>query len=194
MKELLLTQILAGCREGAPDACRELVRRFEAHAQGLARALVGDAHLAEDAVQNAFVRALGSLGDLRDDRAFAGWFRQIVRSECHRITRRGGHEALPEEVASDRVAPDDVMALAEKRALVREALALLPRAGRETAELFYLEGKTCMEVAQALGVPEGTVKRRLHDARARLGEMLLGLHEEDKQRQSGKPERDLPAL
>jgi RNA polymerase sigma-70 factor (ECF subfamily) len=64
--------------------------------------------------------------------------------------------------------------LAETRLLVREALAALPPAGRETAELFYLDEYNCAEVAELLHVPKGTVKRRLHDARSRLRDLLLG--------------------
>ncbi len=179
MSELVLSQILAGCRAGEEEACRELVSRFQESAHGLARALLGDAHLAEDAVQCSFVRALESLGDLRDERAFAGWFRQIVRTECHRIGRRRRNECgvFDQDAVSVEKTAVDVMEAAEREQLVREALAALPEIGRETAALFYLDERPCVEVARILDVPEGTVKRRLHDARKRLREMLLGLND-----------------
>jgi RNA polymerase sigma factor (sigma-70 family) len=199
----LLSELLERCRRapGSPgppgpvgdaEAAAELVRRFEGMAHDLAGALTGDAHLAQDAVQAAFVRALSSLGDLRDDRAFPGWFRQIVRTEAHRIARRRHEPPLGEaDPPSPAASPLDDVAATERRGLVREALAALPPAGREAAELFYLEGRGCAEVAEALGVPEGTVKRRLHDARGRLRQMLLGLAETPPE-PTEKPER--PAL
>jgi RNA polymerase sigma-70 factor (ECF subfamily) len=55
---------------------------------------------------------------------------------------------------------------------VRDAVAALPRASRDAAEAFYLDGRDTAEVAQQLGVPLGTAKRRLHDARAKLRELL----------------------
>jgi RNA polymerase sigma-70 factor (ECF subfamily) len=57
---------------------------------------------------------------------------------------------------------------------VREALARLPEKGRVAVHLFYVEGRPVSEIAATLEVPEGTVKRRLHDARARLRDLLLG--------------------
>ncbi len=172
----LLTELLVRCRRGEPDAAAILIGRFQAMAGDLANALLGDAHLAEDAVQASFVRALTSLADLRQDAAFPGWLRQIVRTECNRINRRK-HEASLGDADPPTLggSPPEMATLAERGRLVREALAALPRVGREAAELFYLEERGCAEVAEVLGIPEGTVKRRLHDARTRLRDMLLGL-------------------
>src|SRR3954463_7099559 len=78
-------ELLARCRAGEAAAWEVLVRRYRAHALALAGALVMDRHLAEDAVQGAFLTVVVKLKELRDDRAFAGWLRQIVRSECARV-------------------------------------------------------------------------------------------------------------
>ena len=59
------------------------------------------------------------------------------------------------------------------RVFVRDALARLPQAGRETAERFYLREHTLREIADELDLPLGTVKRRLHDARHRLRDLLI---------------------
>jgi RNA polymerase sigma-70 factor (ECF subfamily) len=50
----------------------------------------------------------------------------------------------------------------------------LPPAGREAVELYYLEGRSIPQVARDLRLPPGTVKRRLHDARRRLADILIG--------------------
>jgi RNA polymerase sigma factor (sigma-70 family) len=153
-----------------------LVTRFAGSAQRLAEALLGDAHRAEDAVQEAFVAAIGRLEDLREPAAFPGWFRQIVRTEANRMVRKRSeppHGGGLERASAD-LSPPEQLERDERRRRVREVLAQLPPIGRETAELYYLEQNSIAEIAAALDVPTGTVKRRLHDARARLRALLLG--------------------
>ena len=68
-------------------AYEALVRRFQDMAYGYARSRLGDAHLAEDATQEALLHAYRRLGDLRQPAAFPGWLRRIVRTQCDRIGR-----------------------------------------------------------------------------------------------------------
>ena len=65
----------------------ELVAQFQDTAFGWAFAVLDDAHLAQDAVQEAFVSAYQNLEQLRQPVAFSGWFKQIVVSQCHRFIR-----------------------------------------------------------------------------------------------------------
>jgi RNA polymerase sigma-70 factor (ECF subfamily) len=180
-------------RDGDPGAVTTLVTRFQPWALDFARALLaGDAHLAEDAVQAAFVVALERLGDLRDDDAFPGWFRQILRTEAHRIARTRRDASTGE--ATDHLAgreaqasPGDAVLGDERVQLVHAALASLSRPGREAAELFYLEQLDVAEVAERLAVPRGTVKRRLHDARRQLRGLLLPYFEDHRPRHATPP-------
>jgi RNA polymerase sigma factor (sigma-70 family) len=169
-------QLLGLCRQGDEDAVRALVLRFRVRALDLATALLGDEHRAEDAVQEAFLAALRRLGDLRDPSAFPAWFRQVVRSQCTRVLRKR-RERLDPEIDDAPVGTASPLAnaeLEETRSIVRKALASLPTTERRTAQLFYLEERSCADIADDLRVPLGTVKRRLHDARERLRAMLLG--------------------
>jgi len=172
-----LGQLLRKCRDGDDAAVTLLVRRFRTRALDLAGALTGDDHLAEDAVQTAFLDALARLDDLREPEAFPGWFRQIVRTRCNRIVRRKREHPTPEiaESATDaQGSPFDDVERRERVTVVRAALALLPADQRETAERFYLADQSCADIADRMNVPRGTVKRRLHDVRHRLRGMLLG--------------------
>jgi RNA polymerase sigma factor (sigma-70 family) len=167
-----LKELLVQCGRGEEPAVATLVARYHEWALALAEGILRDGHLAEDAVQAAFVRALGALGELRDAEAFAGWLRQIIRTECHRIARaRRDGAALP-ELAGDSEAPVQAAARRELAAIVRTALRQLPESGRSVAELYYLEERDCAAVAALLQVPRGTVKRRLFDARRALRELL----------------------
>lgn len=191
----LLKDILAGCMRGDEHAVDELVRRFRRSAQTLAEAILKDEHLAEDAVQNSFVTAVSRLDQLRDSKSFAGWFRQIVRTEVQRISRRRKDTPIGagNEMHASDATPDTNAQVSELRCLVRDAVKNLPPSGNETAEMFYFEQRSCSEIAELLQIPSGTVKRRLHDARKQLRSMLLGYVREDKpDKREGTSEWRLP--
>jgi len=167
--------LIERCRNGDEEAIETMVMRYRTKALDLATALLGDEHLAQDAVQEAFMASLANLSALRDPDAFIGWFRQILRTQCHRILRRRREQPLE---AVDRITggecPSEQAEQNERQTLVLRALAALPPGGRRTAAMFYLEERQCAEIGAELKVPVSTVKRRLHDARLRLREMLLG--------------------
>jgi len=175
----LLESLLRRCRCGQTDAVETLVARFREHGRQLAAAILNDEHEAEDALQEAFLTALGRLGDLRSPAAFPAWFRRIVRTKAVRMARRRHAVAAaePAAMAADESSPAEQLERKELRAVVRKAVTALPPAAREATEMFYLEQLRQHEIAEALGVPEGTVKRRLHDARIRLRDLLLGYAE-----------------
>ena len=172
-----MDDLLQQCLAGEQEAITRLVTRYRTRALDLAGALLRDEQLAEDAVQEAFLIALDRLADLREPDAFAGWLHQIVRTCCSRILRRR-KEVLSERVEEDAAGagwqPSARLEWQELRALVRRTLAGLPAVNREAARLFYLEERGCAEIADDLGIPLGTVKRRLHDARQQLRSALLG--------------------
>ena len=171
----LLEELLARCRNGDDDAAEILVRRFRRWAMDLASHILGDQHLAEDAVQEAFVAALQRLDDLRAAEAFPGWLRQIVRTHATRIARGrrerpGGAAGSPPDSGpgpAQRAIDDEV------RCLVRHAVAALPDPARDAAALFYLNELDHYRVARSLEIPAGTVKRRLYDARQALRDGLI---------------------
>jgi hypothetical protein len=83
------------------DAYGEIVRRFQDMAVGYAHALLGDFHLAEDAAQEAFLRAYLDLGKLHESAAFPGWFRRIVFKHCDRVRRKKTLHAVPLDGAGE---------------------------------------------------------------------------------------------
>ncbi len=171
-----LGELLERCKQRDDHAVAVLVERFRDAALGVAKAILGDAHLAEDAVQEAFLTALQRLDELRDAAAFPGWLRQIVRTQSCRIARRRREASTPETpaVADATGSPLQDLVGNELRGKIREALRGLPDRNRQVAELYYLDGRPCDEVARMLDASPGTVKSRLHDTRRRLRSMLLG--------------------
>lgn len=145
---------------------------FQQHYERLVRALTvvaGDRVLAEDAVQEAFVKAhlkWRKIGRYDDP---AGWVRRVALNRLRDEHRRGVRklEALGRlrrrtDVATDTPEIDEFGRL----------LAELPRQQRATTALFYVDELPIDEIATALGISRGTVKSHLHDARRRLRPLL----------------------
>ena len=139
-------------------------------AHNLARYLLRDAHEAEDAVQDAFLRAIRHFDGFRgaDGRA---WLLAIVRNTC--LTRLRGRRSGGESVEFDEEVhtvegstPGSEADLA--RMAVREGLERLPVEFREVLVLRELEGLSYKEIAQVSGVPIGTVMSRLARGRKHL--------------------------
>jgi len=143
----------------------------------LARALLRDEHDAQDAVQDAYVRALRHFGGYRGGDARA-WLLAIVRNVCLTRRRRGARERLhaPLEDAPELPArgddPEAALLRAAGVAEVRAALAQLGAEAREILILRELEDRSYAEIAEVSGLPPGTVMSRLARARAQLRRIL----------------------
>jgi RNA polymerase sigma factor (sigma-70 family) len=176
---------VAAVRRGDAERYRELVERHERHVYAVAWSRLGDAALAEEVTQEAFIRAYRRLWLLGDGAKFAGWVSIIARRAAINLGLRHRRElnkrkrwALenPEYSTAEKSA-DETDPLCTPETL-RQTLAELPAAHRECLVLFYLEGKSGAEAAAALGISEAALRVRLHRARAamraRLEEKLEG--------------------
>jgi len=158
-------------RRGEPAAIAELYRLYWRAARAAAYGVTGDLSLAEDAASEAFSAAMSGLADLRDTQRFGPWLRTIVVRTARRFksassARKG---IQPQALANtEAAAPGENLEQQELAALIREAVASLPAILREAISLFYFEGYSVEDAARFLGVPAGTLKRRLHDGRQRL--------------------------
>ena len=161
------------------------VLRYLDAAYNLARYLLRDPHDAEDAVQDAFLRAVRHFGSLRgsDGRA---WLLSIVRNTCYTRLRRRRPAAevveFDEEehtVAASESEPEADLARAMAAETLRAGLDRLPVEVREALMLRELEGLSYKEIAQVTGVPIGTVMSRLARARRHLSTALGAAKVED---------------
>lgn len=158
------------------EAFAELVIRFQDMAFACAYAVLGDAYLAEDIAQEAFVVAWQKLDQLREPNAFPGWFKRIVLSQCNRVTRGKRLHFVPLEVGADSPTSNPgPHIVAEKHQLLNKvlrAIKALPDNERLVTTLFYVDGYTQADIGQFLEVPVSTVNKRLHTARQRLRESV----------------------
>ena len=174
-----LSDWVLAAQAGDPVAFNAIVERFSGYALRRAYAWLGDRGLAEDVVQEAFLEASLKLHQLREPAAFSGWFRRIVLKRCDRITRRKRLVTKPLEAAQEVASEADsetAVVLEERREQVLTAISGLPLHEQGVVRAFYLEGVSQKEIAQQLGLPLTTVKKRLYSARQRLRPQLTMLH------------------
>jgi RNA polymerase sigma factor (sigma-70 family) len=170
----------------------ELVESFQDMAVGYAYSILGDFQLAEDAAQESFLDAYRHLRDLREPLAFPSWLRRIVFKHCDRRTRRRSPPMLSFEEISDArskdPSPADVAERNEMRDRLVGALDAIPEKQRSVLVLHYMSGHSLSELSAFLNVAVGTIKKRLHDGREKLREILTDEVAEDLRRR--RPSRD----
>jgi RNA polymerase sigma-70 factor (ECF subfamily) len=169
-------------RGGDIGGLETLVCRYQLQATRAAYLVVRDRQLAEDIVCDAFLRCYERIQQFDTDRAFAPWFlRMVVNDALKAVERRARHMSLDTslgglsfaDLITDQVAGPDVEAeRAELRRDVELALQSLTPRQRAAIVLYYYVGLSGREIADHLSSPLGTVKRRLHDGRARLRTLL----------------------
>jgi len=188
--EELLTRLQAG----QADLFGELVRRYERELYGYLRRYLGRDDLAEDVFQNTFLAVFRKIHHYQPGRAARPWLYTIATNQAIDATRRrsrrvdaradailpggvgdeDGGRPLLEILRDPDAGPVAQAELAELRGLVREAVDELPDLLRQVILLAYFQGLRYQEIAEALDIPLGTVKSRLHAAVAKLCEAWQG--------------------
>jgi RNA polymerase sigma factor (sigma-70 family) len=174
--------VLEAFRRRDPDAVRTLYREYGKLVYTVAHRVLGRHDLAEDAVQQTFVRAWQASDRIDVDRDPAPWLATIAKRVAIDIHR---HRARRPAVELSAVAPNDnaVVTLPPDMAKldavwrVRRAIEELAPDEAIIVRLQHLEGMTHAEVAEKLGLPLGTVKSRSHRAHQKLAELLGHLRE-----------------
>lgn len=186
-----LENLVRQAQQGDCDAYEHIVRRFQDMAVGYSYALLGDWALAQDAAQEAFIRAFYDLKTLREPAAFPGWFRQMVFKQSDRAARVRRPVVSLEVVGDIAVEQRDPAQVIEQRETLRTldtAIESLADKQREVILLFYMGDYSLTEISAFLEIPVGTVKTRLHHARKYLKERLLTMPQDQLTIQ--RPSRD----
>ncbi len=168
-------QLVEQARRGDAAAFDALVRRHYRAAYVVALSALGQAMDAEDICQDAFVRALERLDELRDPARFAAWLLTIVRNLAANFrSYRRVRAAQPLETVS-AASGENAAREAERGELRKElesAIAELSSTQREVVLLHDLHGWKHREIADSLGMSEGMSRQHLFNARHRLRERL----------------------
>jgi|ERR1041385_2740070 RNA polymerase sigma-70 factor (ECF subfamily) len=173
-------EIVARVLAGDVASFENLVRRHNSRVYRAVRAILRNDGEAEDVMQDAFVRAYEHLGDFEGRARFSTWITRIAVHEALARVRRGkrltslesnGDEPLM--ATSPESSPEQRMSDVEMRSVLEAAVSKLPDDFRAVFVLRAVEGMSGAETAECLGIPEETVKTRLHRARTRLQEVVM---------------------
>ena len=185
-------RFLERLRRRDESAFDELLRTHGPRIRSVVERMIGDPAEAEDLTQEVFVSVFKAIGEFRGDSKLSTWIHRIAINHCHNRRKYLGRRARPgkeawddgaeEESAhaplSERIArPDEAAEGNEAERLVRTALAALSEDHRALVVLRDLEGLAYDEIQTITGMPEGTVKSKLHRARAELVKELERLRE-----------------
>ena len=182
-------EVLVGLRERVPDAevvravlegdverYAVLVGRYRDRYARYAARMLGSFDAAEDAVQDAFVRAFDQLAQCREPDKFAGWLFLILRNRCFAERRRETREGRRLEQGDEAVAgpdrPDGTVEQAERIGALKRALERLTPEQREVFVLKHVEGLAYEEIARMTGATVASLKMRMHRGYDRLRELL----------------------
>ena len=170
--------LIQQCLSGNRDAFRKLIEPHQDFVFRVALSVLGRREEAEEAAQDAFVRAYRGLVSFSGQVPFQAWlYRIAVRTALNARRRRRRRRLLERltppswfgSLASARTdAPDVEVAKRDVRIRLRATIDRLPRKLHEVVVLTYLDELACGEIAEILDIPEGTVKSRLHRAREKL--------------------------
>lgn len=161
-------RLVVAAKAGDAASFEALVRRHMDRMYGVARLMLRDPDLAEDAVQQAFVRAWRDIGSLREPSRFESWLHTLVVRACYDEARRNRRWqadvrvlAPVAELTGHDQAPDD-------RDVIERGFRMLSPEHRMVLVLHFYLDLSAGEIGQRLGVPAGTARSRLHYALAAL--------------------------
>jgi RNA polymerase sigma-70 factor (ECF subfamily) len=180
--------LIAQVQRGHHDLFYELVRPYERRVFAAAMAILRNETDAEDAAQEAMLKALANIRQFRAEARFSTWLIQITVNEALMRRRRDrtamtegiddqrdeDGEYTPRDFADWREIPSEALERKEVRQKLTEALASLDRKYREVFVLRDMEQLNIQETAETLGISVASVKTRLLRARLMLRDLLAG--------------------
>jgi RNA polymerase sigma-70 factor, ECF subfamily len=168
-------ELIRRAQRGDAHAYEELVYAYQGIAFRTAYVIARNAADAEEAAQDGFVKTWRALDRFREGAPFRPWLLRIVANEASNRRRSAGRRAhlalrvAGEEPSGDAApSPEAALLSAEQRATLLAAVEELPEEQRDVVALRYFVGLSEAEVAEALAIPQGTVKSRTARALERL--------------------------
>lgn len=159
---------LTACADGCPVALERIYARHAASCLGLARSMLRDEHMAQDAVQEVFLDLWRGAAKIDTDRSSVGaWLTMLTRRRAIDRIRREQCQPVPMAKVPDAASPDDVARLGQDHVLGAALVSVLrsmPEGPRRSLVLAYWGGYTMNEIAQITDAPVGTVKSRVRRA------------------------------
>ena len=168
-------QLVEAAMGGDVEAFTELCKRYYPAMVAIARAILGDRHLAEDAAQETFAKASRNLLKLNELDKFAGWLTVICRNVARDMARKAGagvHTCPLAESAGDIPEIEDKSQHNGHIEAVRSAIGRLAPEAKELIFLHYYDGMTYRQISAVLGISQEAINGRLRRAKKTIAEKL----------------------
>ena len=173
VRELSDEVLVLRWQRGDLAAASVAIQRYERLVYGAALRVLGNAHLAEDVTQEAFLRAHQAIKSLREPAALPGWLKRIsVRQAIDQLRKVRPSSLEDEDPADWRPGPAALAETADTLERFRHALSALPEPLRLAVTLRDVEGFSTSAAAEALGISDAAVKMRLSRGRRELRALL----------------------
>lgn len=171
--------------KGDKKAFEELVRANQTNVYNLALKLMKNTEDASDAAQESFLKAYLKLSTFRGDSKFSVWLYRLTYNTCLDMIRKRHQDNVislnPEtedgketeiEIRDDSPGPEELYEQRETQSIIRREMARLPEEQYRILVMREISGMSYSEIADTLGITEGTVKSRIFRARSKLSELL----------------------
>ena len=178
MSEATDGDLVVRFQRGDQHAFVILMERHERRIYNLAFRMLGRPEDARDATQDAFLSCFRHLGSFRGDSAFSTWIHRIAVNACYDLIRKRAPTVSLEDQVMEPAASPDHAGQAAIAIDVQRALLRVPVEFRAALVMHEVLDLPVEEIAEALDVPIGTVKSRLHRGRVAMGRILAGEPEE----------------
>jgi RNA polymerase sigma-70 factor, ECF subfamily len=171
-------ELAARCRAGDAGAFEELYRQHARRLFSLVVRMIGSVDDAEDLLQEVFLQAHRKLSGFRGDSALGTWLYRLTMNLCldhlrgRQMRMNRATASLDDNASEEPAAPQPVVPTPVSRVDLERAIEMLPDGARATFLLHDVEGFEHREIAQILGISEGTSKSQVHKARMKLRTIL----------------------
>ncbi len=169
--------VIAACKRENASAQRALIKLYYGYVKSIALRYSSNNDLADEILNDSFLKIFNNLHKYDEKQAFKGWLRTITVNTAIDYYRKNSQ--LPDYEDLDNVHVADITEDAVSRISSEEILGLVQKlspAYRMVFSLYVIDGYTHKEIAEKLGIKEGTSKSNLQDARLKLQSMILKLN------------------
>jgi RNA polymerase sigma-70 factor (ECF subfamily) len=170
---VIINQLLAGDRE----VYAVLVNKYKRYAFTIAQKILQNRPEAEEAAQDAFIKAYQHLAGFNRESKFSTWLYRIVFNTAISYRRKNRHQfqSIENTVIEYDQDADGMLEKIDKKKYLNQALLKLSEADRAALTLFYLDEFSLEEIAEITGMQANTAKVRIHRARQRLADELKNI-------------------
>lgn len=166
-------ELVKRCKKGDAKAQYRLYKLYSKGMYNVAVRMTGNRNLAEDVLQDAFIKAFTEIQKLKSDKAFGGWLKRILINRCIDVLRT--EKMIFSDIESLNIEGEDLAVEVDDEVdaeMIHELIKKLPEGARQILVMRALEGYKHAEIADKLGVSESTAKTQFFRAKQLLAQMI----------------------